>query len=140
MATENEASNSNILVALQVQLGEIKGILNTIVSEHARRISDLDAGTRQLRFDLDAVKTEAKKDTEALNEKLMQMAIKAGEEGAKHLTHLNEGITTNRNNLSELRDDVTELKTHNNATWGKVLGVLGTITAGVALIWQALGK
>lgn len=140
MATENEASNSNILVALQVQLGEIKGILNTIVTEHARRISDLDAGTRQLRLDLDTVKTDAKKEVEALNDKLMNMAIKGQEDGAKHLTMLNEAIITNRNNIAEVKEDVKELKTKGEASWGKVLGVLALVVAAASAIWQILGR
>lgn len=140
MATENEASNSNILVALQVQLGEIKGILNTIVTEHARRISDLDAGTRQLRLDLDAVKGEAKKAVDGLNDKLMDMAIKGQEDGAKHLSVINEGITTNRNNISQVKEDVTELKGRSDASWGKIVGLLALLASGASVLWQALGK
>lgn len=132
--------DSHVLVQMQIQLGEIKGILNTIVTEHARRLADQESNSRQMRMDLDAVKNEANKGIETLNDKLMQMAIKGQEDGARHLTAINEGITTNRNNIAEVKGDVAELKSHNNASWGKVISVVAILVSGAALVWQVLGK
>lgn len=132
--------DSHVLVQMQIQLGEIKGILNTIVTEHARRLADQESNSRQMRMDLDAVKNEANKGIETLNDKLMQMAIKGQEDGARHLTTINEGITTNRNNIAEVKGDVAELKSHNNASWGKVISVVAILVSGAALVWQVLGK
>lgn len=132
--------NNSVLVQMQIQLGEIKGILNTIVTEHARRLADQESNSRQMRLDLDAVKNEANKGIETLNDKLMQMAIKGQEDGAKHLTNLNEAITTNKNHIAEIRGDVTELKSHNSASWGKVMSVVAVLVSVAALIWQVTGK
>lgn len=132
--------DSHVLVQMQIQLGEIKGILNTIVTEHARRLADQESNSRQMRMDLDAVKNEANKGIETLNDKLMQMAIKGQEDGARHLATINEGITTNRNNIAEVKGDVAELKSHNNASWGKVISVVAILVSGAALVWQVLGK
>lgn len=135
-----ETQNNDVLVGMQIQLGEIKGILNTIVTEHARRISDLDKSHVQMRFDLTAIKTEAKKDVGDLAEKLNNMAIKSHEDGGKILQELNKDITTNKNNIAELRGDIIEVKDKQNAGFGKVVMILSPILAFVALLWNILGK
>lgn len=136
---DESPSSASVLVSMQIQLGEIKGILNTIVTEHARRIGDTETAHRQLRFDLDSVKVEAKKDVADLSDKIYNTISKATEKGNNTLHELNRDITTNKNNVTELRSDITEVKEKQNAAWGKAVMILSPIAAFGALAWNVLG-
>lgn len=140
--TNNISDNpsNNVLIQMQIQLGEIKGILNTIVTEHARRLTDQESNTRQLRTDLDAVKSEAKKDVIDLANKIADTINVAKEAGNKNLSTITEGITTNRNNIAELRSDITEVKEKANGAWGRVVGILALAISAASVLWQAIGK
>lgn len=139
VSTGEETANNTVLVSMQIQLGEIKGILNTIVTEHARRIGDSENNLRQVRFDLDAVKTEAKKDVGDLATRLTNMATKASEDGNKILLDLNRDITTNKSNISELKGDMTEVKEKQNSSTNRVLAVLAGIVGVASLLWNMIG-
>lgn len=139
--TNNISSDDNrVLVQMQIQLGEIKGILNTIVTEHARRLTDQESSTRQLRNDLDAVKSEAKKDVIDLANKIADTINVAKEAGNKNLSLVTEGITTNRNHIAEIRSDVAEVKEKANGAWGRVVGILALAISAASVLWQAIGK
>ena len=136
---ETDVSNSTVLVAIQIQIGEIKGILNTLVTEHARRIGDNETDIRKLRTDLDAVKNEAKKDLDVAVGKFNDKFSEGSEKGNKLLHTLNTDITTNKNNIAELRSDVVEVKEKQNSSMNRVLAVLASIVAGASLIWNVFG-
>lgn len=127
------------LVAVQVQLGEIKGILTTVVNEHSRRIAESEAFGRQLRIDLTAVNDNAIKRTADLKAEVNTMAETGRKEGNLILQELNTKVTTNTNHIHELREDQKEIKEKQNATFGRVMLVLSPIIAAAALLWNVVG-
>lgn len=138
--SEDSNPSNSLLMSMQIQLGEIKGILNTIVTEHARRLSDQESNARQLRNDLDAVKSEAKKDVVDLSNKINDIISNAKEAGNKNLATVTENIVTNKNHISEIRTDVQEIRDKANGSWQRVTGILALIVAAGSVFWQVLGK
>lgn len=127
------------LVAVQIQLSEIKGILSTVVGEHSRRITDNEAVGRQLRIDLTAVNDNSIKRTNDLRQEINVMAENGRKEGNLTINAISERVTTNSNHITELKDDVKETKDRQNATFGKVVMVLSPILAVAALAWNVIG-
>jgi len=98
---------------IHVQLGEIKGILSTIVTEHARRITDQESVTRQLRTDLTAVNSEL----------------------TTKITGVDNKVITNTANIAELQKDVTETRTKQEAALPKAAQIMSPLIAAGSLIW-----
>lgn len=108
---------TNDITQVRVDIGEIKGIMNTIVLSHGEQIRGLTDGQKQLRTDLTAVKDNA---TLAINN-VSTVANAASE------------------NIKDIREDVKSINDKQNATFGKVLQALSPIIATFALIWAVLG-
>lgn len=127
MGTSEEIS-STLLTGMQIQLGRIEGTLNTIVTEHARRIGDTEQNTRQLRTDLDAVKNEATKHTNDLSTRLIEK-----------IATVDTKTNTNTNKITDIQSDVQEVKDKQNGSWQKVWTVLAFVVAGASAAWNILG-
>ena len=128
MGTNSDEISSTLLTGMQIQLGRIEGTLNTIVTEHARRIADTEVNQRQLRTDLDAVKNEAAKQTNDLSTRLVEK-----------IAAVDTKANTNTNNISAITTDVQEVKDKQNGSWQKVWTVLAFVVAGVSAAWNILG-
>ena len=135
---QTQPSEAN-MVSIQIQLGRIEGTLNTIVSEHGRRILDTEGSTRQLRFDLTAVKENATREVTELATKIADVFEKAKAEGNETRRQIEERVTTNKNNIEEIRGDVQELKDKQNAAFGKAMLIVSPLIAVAALIWNVTG-
>jgi hypothetical protein len=101
---------------MQVQLGKIEGILTTLVTEHARRITDQESISRQMRTDMTAMNTD-------------------------HSGKINsvDGKTSiNTTHISELRADVMEANTKSNAALPRTAQILSPIVAVGSLIWAII--
>lgn len=104
------------MVAVHSQLGKIEGILSTIVTEHARRITDQEGVSRQLRIDLTAVNMD-------LNSKV----------GA-----VDTRVVTNTANILELKGDVQETKDKQNAALPRTAQIMSPLIAVGSLIWAVI--
>jgi hypothetical protein len=100
--------------SVYVQLGEIKGILSTIVSEHARRLTDQEIISRQMRTDMTAMNTD-------LSGKINSVDGKT----AINATH-----------ITELRADMVEANNKANAALPRTAQIMSPIVAVGALIWS----
>jgi len=129
MGNTGEEISSTLLTGMQIQLGRIEGTLNTIVTEHARRIGDTEMNQRQLRTDLDAVKNEAAKQTTDLSTKLVEK-----------IAMVDTKATTNTSNISAMVTDIQEVKDKQNGSWQKVWTVLAFAVASAGLLWNVVGK
>ena len=131
-----QASQAISLVGVQVQLGEIKGILQTVVTEHARRLGTLDDATKQLRVDLTSVKEEAQRAIAALDLKYQQKWDDASRQGIERLERMNKEATTAEGRIKENTDDIKEIKDKQNNSWTRTALVLSPIIAVAALLWN----
>lgn len=127
------------LVAVQIQLSEIKGILSTVVGEHSRRITDTESANRQLRIDLTAVKDEGQQALTMAINAVNQRFNDNAEKGNAVLREVDGKINTNTNNIIDLKADVQEVKDKQNATLGKTVMILSPIIATAALAWNMIG-
>jgi phosphotransferase system IIA component len=107
----------NNITQVRIDIGELKGILNTVVTTHAEQIRDVKVGQVQLRSDLTAVKDNA------------VAAIAAVATTA----------STNSENIKDMRDDIKKVEEKQNATFGKTLMILSPILAAAALLWNIIG-
>lgn len=125
-------------IRINEQLGEIKGILNTIVNEHARRLTDLDSETKQLRVDLTAVKEEAGKAITTLSDKIQLKWDAAVAQGNIQLNDITSKIATMQSGIADNRQDIKDIVDKNHGTLGKVTVVISTCVAVLALVWQII--
>jgi len=100
--------------AIYGQLGEIKGIISTLVTEHARRLTDQEIISRQMRTDMTAMNTD-------LNGKI----------GAV------DGKTAiNAAHITELRADMVDANNKANAAMPRTAQILSPVIAIGALVWS----
>lgn len=107
----------NNITQVRIDIGELKGILNTTVVSQGEKISDLGHKHETLRRDVDSVK-------DVLVEKINAVGTIAN---------------TNTESIKNIREDVKQVQEKQNATFGKVIQVLSPIFAAFALIWAILG-
>lgn len=107
----------NNYVQIRVDIGELKGILTTVITEHGRRITDQEQIATKLRTDLTAVK----------------------DEGNRELSITNTRVTQNTSGIEELKSDMKEVKDKINGSWQKIWTVLAFCVGGAGLIWNILG-
>lgn len=123
MAGEEQAT----LVAVQVQLGRIEGVLTTVVTEHSRRIEDNAKETNKVRVDLEA------------GIKAVDLKVENGKEnGNKILREIDSRISSNTAGVQENKDDIKEIREKLNSGWTKTTGIGGLIVASAALIWPII--
>lgn len=137
---EVQASQAVSLLTLQVQLGKIEGILQTIVAEHARRLSDLDENAKQLRNDLTAVKENAAREIASLRDNAQAKWDDANKAGLVELKRINEAITNLENGRRENREDIQEIRNRQAQNWPRVLSVLSLIIACGMFVIALLGR
>ena len=116
-------------ITVQNQLFEIKGILNTIVQEHARRLTSLDDSHTQLRNDLTIVKETAAREVSTLREKWETKWDEGQKAGQAELTRINRDLTNLENGRKENREDIQELRDKSAQTWPRILSILSAIAA-----------
>jgi hypothetical protein len=113
-----ESPPTDMWTQVRVDIGELKGILNTTVVTHSDKIRDLEQTQEIQRRDMNSVK-------DTLIEKINVVGTVA---------------STNTNEISNLRDDMRQVQEKQNATFGKVMQVFGPIIAGLALVLSIYGK
>lgn len=123
-------------IRVNEQLGEIKGILNTIVAEHARRLTDLDSETKQLRVDLTAVKDEAAKAIVSLSDRIQTKWDDATSRGNIELNKITSEMATMNSSIIENRQDIKDLNEKNHSSLSRFTVVVSTVVAVLALVWQ----
>ena len=128
---DNGADQSNTVswITVQNQLFEIKGILNTLVTEHARRLTALDDGQVQLRNDLTIIKETAARDVSTLREKWEAKWEEGQRAGQAELTRINRDLTNLENGRKENREDIQELRDRSAQTWPRTLAVISALAA-----------
>ena len=125
----NDTSNTVSWITVQNQLFEIKGILNTLVTEHARRLTALDDGQVQLRNDLTIVKETAAREISLLREKWENKWDEGNKAANLELTRINRDITNLENGRKENREDIQELRDRSAQTWPRTLAVMSALAA-----------
>ena len=125
----NDTSNTVSWITVQNQLFEIKGILNTLVTEHARRLTALDDGQVQLRNDLTIVKETAAREVSTLREKWETKWDEGQRAGQAELTRINRDLTNLENGRKENREDIQELRDRSAQTWPRTLAVMSALAA-----------
>lgn len=126
--------NFNLLMQIQTQQGKIEGILQTVVAEHARRLSDLDNSNRQLRVDLTAVKDESERRVNTLGDRIQLKWDQASSDGAKKYSDVMSVLAEHKSELFNVKQDVVniESKQHNSAT--RVAVIISPVIALMGLI------
>lgn len=109
---------------VRVELAELRGMMTTVVADHGRRITDLDAGQRQLRTDLTAV-----------NENLNATISRLLSEGNKKASEIQTAVTTNTANIADMRNDVTALETKQSGFGSRVATYVSPFLATAALFF-----
>lgn len=107
----------NNITQVRIDIGELKGILNTTVVSQGEKINDLSSKQELQRRDMDSVK-------DILTEKINAVGTIAN---------------TNTESIKNIREDVKQVQEKQNATFGKVVQVLSPIFAAFALVWAVLG-
>lgn len=107
----------NTITQVRVDIGELKGILNTVVISHAGLIKDLQSGQDKLRVDLTAVKDNA-------NDAIQKVAQVAN---------------TNTANIITLTSDVKDVENKQNSSGTRVLAVIAGIVGAAGLLWNVIG-
>lgn len=109
-----ETDQHNILTNVRLDLSEIKGTLNTIVTVHAEQIRNQGEQIKQLRIDLTSVKDEA----------------------AREMNSVLSIANRNSENIKDIREDVKTINDRQNAATGKVFQIVSPVAAVGALIWS----
>jgi hypothetical protein len=123
MAGEEQAT----LIAVQVQLGRIEGVLSTVVTEHSRRIEDNAKETNKVRVDLEA------------QIKAVDLKLENGKEnGNKLLREIDGRIAANTSTSVENKEDIREIRDKQDSDWGKKVSITGLLLAGAAFIWPII--
>ena len=131
-----EEQNNATMLNVQVQLGEIKGILQTLVSEHARRLADSEEAARRLRVDLTAVKDESSK---ALADFMKDVQLRwenGTREGSKAFAELTGTLSAHTTTIADIKEDVRTVQDKQHNALAKASTVLSPIIAVGALIWS----
>lgn len=106
----------NNITQVRIDIGELKGILNTTVVAQGEQIRDLSGKQEMQRRDMDSVK-------DILIEKIGAVATIAN---------------TNTESIRNIRDDMKQVQEKQNATFGKVIQVLSPILAALGFLWGVL--
>lgn len=140
MVSTGEEQNTATLVAVQIALGEIKGILQTIVTEHARRITDNEETVRKLRIDLNAVKDEAARSVADLADKIQKKWDEGTREGSKAFAEITGTLSSHTTTINDLKEDVHSVqdKQHNGLSRAAI--VVSPVVSVGALIWSILSS
>lgn len=138
MTTTGEDNNASTLVAVQIQLGEIKGILQTVVSEHARRLSDLDTSNKQMRIDLTAVKDEGERRVGALNDRIQLKWDQAVSDGSSKYSDVMSVLAEHKSELFNVKQDVKILEDKQHNAWTRVAMVVSPIVAVGSFIYTII--
>lgn len=138
---QNQINDSVVsLVAVQNQLWEIKGILQTLVTEHARRLGVLDDTQSQLRNDLTVVKETAAKEIATLRESFQARWEEGQRAGNAELQRVNRELTNLENGRKENRDDIQEIRQKAAQTWPRTVSVLSALAAVGVFVLDILSK
>lgn len=136
MSTGEDQTTNVTLVSVQVALGRIEGILQTIVTEHARRISDNEETTRKLRADLTAVKDEAAKALADYSREIQKKWDDGTREGMKAFSEVTGTLASHTTTINDIKEDVRSVqdKQHNGLSRAAV--ILSPVISVGALIWS----
>lgn len=124
-----QATQAVNIVSVQIQLGEIKGILQTVVAEHARRLTGLDDTVKQLRTDLVSIKESSSHDLAALRDNTQIKWDEAAKQGNSELIRINKDLTTLEGGIKENREDIKEIREKSNRIWPTMLSAISTLSA-----------
>jgi len=112
------STESDNYTQIRVDIGELKGILTTVITEHGRRITDTEQKVSQLRTDLTAVK----------------------EEVTKEVTAVSTRVTTNTGDISNIREDIKTLFDRASQNFPRATAVSALIIALGGFLWNVFGK
>lgn len=112
------STDSDNYTQIRVDIGELKGILTTVITEHGRRITDTEQKVNQLRTDLTAVK----------------------EEVTKEVTSVSTRVTTNSGDISNIREDIKTLFDRASQNFPKTTALIAVVIAAGSLLWNVFGK
>jgi hypothetical protein len=107
----------NSVTQLRIDIGELKGILNTTVVTQGSQIADLANKQEIQRRDLTSVASNL---TEKIN------------------TVSNAG-STNTENIKNLREDLKKVEEKQNSSFGKIFMALAAVLSFLSLIWNVVG-
>ena len=138
--TDNISNEAVNWITVQNQLFEIKGILNTIVAEHARRLTGLDVTTRDLRNDLTIVKENTSKDIATLRTEVQTKWEEGAKQGNLELNRINLELTKLENGRKENREDIQEIREKANQTWPRTMAVLSLIATVGMFVLSAISR
>lgn len=102
--------DSNTYTQIRVDIGELKGILTTVVTEHGRRIQDAETEQKQFRTDLTNVKEKA----------------------AENVTEVSTRVTSNTEHIRDIRGDVQTINDKMNGSVNRAIQILSPLIATAA--------
>ncbi|ALY09292.1 membrane protein [Arthrobacter phage Nellie] len=111
------STESDNYTQIRVDIGELKGILTTVITEHGRRITDIEQNAVRLRTDLTAVKDEI----------------------TKEVTSVSTRVTTNSGDISNIREDVKNLFDRAGQSFPRTTAVIALIVAAGGFLWNVFG-
>lgn len=132
--------NFNLLMQIQAQQGKIEGILQTVVTEHARRLGDLDLSNRQLRVDLTAVKDEGERRIAGLSDRIQIKWDSAVTDGSKKYSDVMSVLAEHKSELFNIKQDVKVLEDNGHNLLSKAAIVLSPVVSVGALLWSILSN
>jgi hypothetical protein len=108
---------SGTLIGVQLNIAKIEGMLTQVLTTYSAQIEENKKNTVQLRVDLTAVKDNADR--------------KAGELSTK--------VTQNTSAIADIRDDIVQVRTKQDASFGKAMLIASPGISILALIWNVVG-
>lgn len=106
-----DENSSATLIQVRVDIGVLQGTINTLLTEHGRRIQENTTTSEKLRSDLTII-----------NERLTKE------------------VTANTENIKNVRADVTEVQEKQNGISGKLMQFGGLVVAALALAYSIFNK
>ena len=116
MSSTDTAENN--ITQVRIDIGELKGILNTTVVTHSDKIRGLEQTQEKQRSDMNAVK-------DVLIEKINVVSTIA---------------ETNKNEIGNIRDDVKGIQEKQNGSFGKIAIATSIVLSLIGLFWNILSK
>lgn len=113
----------DIVTQVRLDIAELKGMVNVVINEHTRRIAEQETVAKQLRTDLTAV-----------NDNIHQRINTLMEQGNQRGGEMQQAITTNQANITDIKADIVEIQNRQVGTGLRLASYTSPVISFFALL------
>lgn len=117
------AEGPDTIGQVRVELAELRGMMTTVISDHGRRLTELEHSTIQLRTDLTAV-----------NNNILEKISGLLSDGNKRGNDITNQLTANTSNIADMKADIVDIQAKNHSAGTRIATYITPVLSAVALI------